>query len=43
MQAYTQKTNHLAIRQNNSSIRGIAKTDCLATTQGGDLNRQPEW
>ena len=38
-----EKDESFCAEQNNSSSSAAPTTDCLATTQGGDLNRQPDW
>ena len=45
MQGWSRKKTKFILRpeQNNSSSVSAAAADCLATTQGGDLNRQPDW
>lgn len=35
------KTNHFALSKKIRHPGAAIRTDCLATTQGGDLNRQP--
>ena len=41
--AVQEKDESFCAEQNNSSSSAAPTTDCLATTQGGDLNRQPDW
>ena len=38
-----EKDESFCAEQNNSSSSAAPTTDCLATTQGGDLNRQSDW